>query len=64
MGWSDLGALGALGAATGVLVRFLAGVFAGAFASLACLLFLGALYSDHAMQTKAKPQASAAARGA
>jgi len=38
-------------------------LFAGAFASAACLLFLGGLYADHAGQTKAKPQASAT-RGA
>ena len=32
--------------------------FAGAFATAACLLFLGGLYADHAGQDKAKPQAA------
>jgi hypothetical protein len=31
---------------------------AGVFASLACLLFLGGLYADHAGQNKAKTQAA------
>ncbi len=32
--------------------------FAGTFATLACLLFLGGIYADFAQQGKAAPQAS------
>lgn len=45
------------------LVYFSRGsLFAGTFAVLACLLFAGALYTDHA--SKAKPGTQAAKRSA